>query len=158
MFQSVLSFTDAACCAALLSIPAIFKGKTSDVLKLQVEGEPVKEPASDACLYIQADCVPDDLLKCTQFNVILENNPLCEAGDFFEAFCVYIAAYYCFNIVYSAKMLKALIFIEKAILHIHDTSKKGKKMKDVERQVSKIIVKLNDDMDKLPKKGKKKGK
>ena len=86
----------------------------------------------------------EDFTDCSTFSVIIENKVLCEAGDFVEAFCLYISAYYVFNISYPEQLYKTMVFIEKLILKLHDNTSKCKKLKGIEKQVINIIAKINN--------------
>ena len=110
-------------------------------------------PSNDIDIRVDGDV--KDFLTCTNFNVICEESNICEAGDFVEAFCVYISTYFCFNVSYADNMMKSLLFAEKAILKLNDDSPKSNKQKNAEKQVIKTIARINEFSANKKKKSKK---
>ena len=81
--------------------------------------------------YIIADNVENEdlnqflLNEETKFKVIVEGEVIGSAEDFFNAFTLYMASFYVFNIAYPKDFEKSLTFIQKFFLEILDDGMKA---------------------------------
>lgn len=74
------------------------------------------------------------------FEIWMEEEKLCVAGDLIEAVSVWFAAYYIFNVKFPPQHRNFLIFIQKVILKLGDGKKMSTKvftlMKTIENNLS----------------------
>lgn len=81
----------------------------------------------------------EDLLEHMQIEICCEGEIICTSHSFPEAFRTFLAIHYIFNIEYGKRVSKTLMFFEKCMLGIENTSAKRTYEKTVINLIGKLV-------------------
>ena len=64
-----------------------------------------------------------DFVNAKEFEVVIEDKIISNAGDFITAFAILMAAHYVFNVNYAKEIQHTMIFVQKILLNMTDNFK-----------------------------------
>lgn len=77
---------------------------------------------------IIADCELVNMLEDGLFTVVAENVELCSCSELVPAFLCFFASFYVFQLSYPKTVTNTMMFIQKALFNLHDSSKNPKRV------------------------------
>ena len=104
-----LFISDVSSCVAIMAIPYLLRGKP--------EGSFNSNTIQPRIAILEAPFVVEDNVR---FDIKIEQQTICRAGDFVQVFTLMIALHYIFNVSYSKDVEESMIFFQKMFLEISD--------------------------------------
>ena len=92
-----------------MAIPYLLRGKP--------EGSFNSNTIQPRIAILEAPFVVEDNVR---FDIKIEQQTICRAGDFVQVFTLMIALHYIFNVSYSKDVEESMIFFQKMFLEISD--------------------------------------
>jgi len=118
---------------AMAGLPLLFKEKPEKMLLFKEEPDnPIYILIKERLLSMEEDA----------FYVYVEGVKLCECSNFFEAYTVFLGAFYVFNLAYPKTWEKTLTFVQNVLLGIKD--EQGQVQLD--RRILSVLTAINEKL------------